>query len=52
MKQITITLTLSEDEDKMISTCYNRYTRCGGELSRNKWCKQLLIEEVKKNEIL
>ena len=52
MKQITITLTLTEDEDKMISGCYSEYLRRGGELSRNKWCKQFIIEEMKKYEVL
>ena len=48
MKQITLVLTLSEAEDKMITLRYGDYVAGGGKATRNTWAKTVLIKEMKK----
>ena len=44
--QIRIVLTLSEEEERRINTCYADYLVKGGRASKNSWLKGLIMSKL------
>lgn len=44
--QIRIVLTLSEEEERRINTCYADYLVKGGKVSKNAWVKSLIMSKL------